>query len=203
VSELKRNHTLLFSTVPSRDESGKKVVTDENVDDDDDDVPVKGVHVDDPTGKQKQPCKYGAFCYQKNAKHLSQFSHPDPVKPVQHCAQVKEEEETMIIEAINNKKIEAEVSDDEDDYGSIEDKLDDVDDGENEQALISTSEWKQLITRISALESTVETLSSLLESGNNNNNNNNNNKNKRTRSDDSEDWGTLKKTKFVVHERTQ
>jgi hypothetical protein len=35
VPELKKDHSLLFSTVPSRDEEGKKVVRDEDVGEDD------------------------------------------------------------------------------------------------------------------------------------------------------------------------
>lgn len=76
--ELKKQHTILFSTVPSRDQStGKKVVTDDDLfDDDEEDV------ADKKKGKVggKPVCKYGASCYQTNPTHLAKFHHPPAAK---------------------------------------------------------------------------------------------------------------------------
>lgn len=80
VSVLGRQHTLLFSTVPSRDQAGDKIVTDQDVcSDDEDGAEILGNDlsspVKSPLNDGKKVCKYGASCYQKNKQHLDQYYH--------------------------------------------------------------------------------------------------------------------------------
>jgi hypothetical protein len=89
---LKKQHTILFSVVPSRDpNTGNKIVTS---DDEDDNVKeeVKAA-APAPKGKKaaaKPMCKYGAACYRTNADHVKQFDHPP--RPELEAAVAEEEE---------------------------------------------------------------------------------------------------------------
>jgi hypothetical protein len=80
--ELKKQHTILFSTVPSRDNGGKKVVTDDDVvdDDDDDDSPSSSSSSSGAKVGGKLVCQYGTSCYQSNPSHLAKFHHPPVAK---------------------------------------------------------------------------------------------------------------------------
>lgn len=73
--ELKKQHSILFSTVPSRSSSGAKVVTTDDEDSGDEEAQANR------KGKASKPakplCKYGATCYRTNADHLARFSHGD------------------------------------------------------------------------------------------------------------------------------
>lgn len=99
VPVLKKDHSLLFSTVPSRDEAGNKVVRDEDVEDDEEeqkdsittpatstfsDKVLWGTHKEIEQ-QQKIPCQYGDKCYRNNKEHLDKYSHPpkDPNKQKQ------------------------------------------------------------------------------------------------------------------------
>ena len=67
-SNLKKTHTLLYTTVPSRDQStGAKQVTDDDV--------IDGPICEPQEEKEKPLCKYGSLCYQTNKAHLMQFRH--------------------------------------------------------------------------------------------------------------------------------
>lgn len=70
-SLLNKQHSVLFSAIPSRDPStGKKIVTSDDEDDHAQDSSLASADGKPP------PCKFGATCYRTNASHLSQFSHP-------------------------------------------------------------------------------------------------------------------------------
>lgn len=65
---MKRTHTLLYTTVPSREQSsGAKMVTDDD---------AVAPPVNPPAKDALPPCRYGSKCYQRNEAHLAQFSHP-------------------------------------------------------------------------------------------------------------------------------
>eukprot|EP01102_Stenamoeba_stenopodia_P003500 TRINITY_DN1356_c0_g1_i1.p1 TRINITY_DN1356_c0_g1~~TRINITY_DN1356_c0_g1_i1.p1 ORF type:complete len:349 (+),score=121.00 TRINITY_DN1356_c0_g1_i1:843-1889(+) len=75
VRALKKQHTILFSTVPSRDQvTGKKVITDDDILEDDDDE--SEVESSKDKSKGKKECKWGKNCYQSNPSHLAKFTHP-------------------------------------------------------------------------------------------------------------------------------
>ena len=71
-AKLSKQHSILFSVIPSRDENtGKKIVTS---DDEDDEAPTSSTTT---TNADTRPmCQYGAKCYRTNADHLKQFQHP-------------------------------------------------------------------------------------------------------------------------------
>ena len=97
IPALKKQHTIMFSTIPSLDpvsrwcpnnllvllskqETGEKVVTEDDVHDDEgndnnEDTDTTNTASKLP-GNTKPPCKYGASCYQTSAVHLTNFSHP-------------------------------------------------------------------------------------------------------------------------------
>lgn len=70
--KLKKVHTLLYTTVPSRDQStGAKQVTD------DDAIEPAVVEPGGVAEKSKPVCKYGKLCYQKNEAHRALFYHEE------------------------------------------------------------------------------------------------------------------------------
>lgn len=90
---LQKQHSILFSTIPSRDqESGKKIVTANDADDDQDEAAAAGLLLTKGSsthsskkgaggaaaagGKGKQICKWHPNCYQRNSAHLLAFDHP-------------------------------------------------------------------------------------------------------------------------------
>mmetsp|Transcript_42285 Transcript_42285/g.82999 ORF Transcript_42285/g.82999 Transcript_42285/m.82999 type:complete len:881 (-) Transcript_42285:66-2708(-) len=66
---LKKQHSILFATVPSRDNLGGKIITTDDEDSGDDDEEKKTT--------TKRVCKFGAKCFRKNKAHFEQFDHPD------------------------------------------------------------------------------------------------------------------------------
>ena len=75
-AKLSKQHSILFSVIPSRDEStGKKIVTS---DDEDEDVAAPASTKPAPARKV---CQYGAKCFRTNADHLKEFEHPSAKKP--------------------------------------------------------------------------------------------------------------------------
>ncbi|CAF4900870.1 unnamed protein product, partial [Rotaria socialis] len=78
-TKLSKQHSILFSVIPSRDVStGKKIVTS---DDEDDDAPTTATAAAGATTTTKPSdtrkiCQYGAKCYRTNADHFKQFQHP-------------------------------------------------------------------------------------------------------------------------------
>jgi len=71
---IKKQHSILFSTVPSRDpKTGAKIVTDDDGDDDEDEAKSDG---------PKPMCKYGLLCFRTNDAHLKAFTHPPKPTPV-------------------------------------------------------------------------------------------------------------------------
>lgn len=91
---LKKDHSLLFSTIPSRDETGNKVITDQDACGSDDGEEEENLSKSASTPnstyllitkltvlieKQKPICKYGDKCYQTNKEHLERFDHPPKV----------------------------------------------------------------------------------------------------------------------------
>lgn len=92
---LQKQHSILFSTIPSRDQdTGKKIVTANDADDDQDEAAAAGLLLTKGSsipaaagkkggaaaaaagGKGKQICKWHPNCYQKNSAHLLAFDHP-------------------------------------------------------------------------------------------------------------------------------
>ncbi|CAF1083579.1 unnamed protein product [Adineta steineri] len=81
-AKLSKQHSILFSVVPSRDATtNKKIVTS---DDEDDDAPSTTSSPSKTTDTRKI-CQYGAKCYRTNADHLKNFQHPSstPTKTTQ------------------------------------------------------------------------------------------------------------------------
>jgi DNA ligase-1 len=68
--DYKRQHSIIFSTIPSRDNLGAKIVT---TDDEDSDEEASKM----TTKKKKEPCKYGKTCFRKSHSHLAHFTHPE------------------------------------------------------------------------------------------------------------------------------
>ncbi|CAF1099513.1 unnamed protein product [Adineta ricciae] len=70
-AKLSKQHSVLFSVIPSRDaNSGKKIVTS----DDEDEEAASSSST--KTSDTRPTCKFGAKCYRTNADHLKQFQHP-------------------------------------------------------------------------------------------------------------------------------
>lgn len=77
-AKLSKQHSILFSVIPSRDAStGKKIVTS----DDEDDEAAPTTTTTSKTTDTRKMCQYGAKCYRTNADHLKQFKHPTSTKP--------------------------------------------------------------------------------------------------------------------------
>jgi len=99
---LQKQHSILFSTVPSRDQvTGKKVVTANDADDDAEDAAKAGLlltkgnaapgspSASPPAGKKrgaaaaaasgKPLCKFHPNCFRKNPVHLDMYDHPAPI----------------------------------------------------------------------------------------------------------------------------
>jgi hypothetical protein len=82
-AKLSKQHSVLFSVIPSRDAStGKKIVTS---DDEDDEATPSSSSTTATTAASKttdtrKMCQYGAKCYRTNADHFKQFQHPSPAK---------------------------------------------------------------------------------------------------------------------------
>jgi hypothetical protein len=76
-----KQHSILFATVPSRDSSGLKIVTDDDdaSDDESESKAVAAAASSSTTGKPV--CRFGASCFRTNPKHLADFSHPTPPIP--------------------------------------------------------------------------------------------------------------------------
>jgi DNA ligase-1 len=80
---LGRQHSILFSTVPSRDAAGRKIVCSDDEDEDE----VVGPSSEGSAlakgrarKKEKKPmCKYGSACFRTGAAHLAAFEHPPKV----------------------------------------------------------------------------------------------------------------------------
>ena len=87
--QMSKQHSILFSTIPSRDEHGRKVITQDDVEEDDDDALSGGADVlradvdeddEDEDGgvvdKTKPLCKYGSLCYRRiNDEHNRAYRH--------------------------------------------------------------------------------------------------------------------------------
>ena len=72
-AKLSKQHSVLFSVVPSRDgNTGKKIVTS----DDEDDEPATSSNVVD----KRKICQYGVKCYRTNPDHFKQYQHPPSTK---------------------------------------------------------------------------------------------------------------------------
>lgn len=68
-TKLSKQHSILFSVIPSRDEkTGKKILTSDDV----------GEQASSSTtaADTRDICKYGNKCYRKSAEHLKQYQHP-------------------------------------------------------------------------------------------------------------------------------
>ena len=72
-TKLSKQHSILFSVIPSRDAgTGKKIVTS----DDEDDEATSSTSVPSKATDTRKMCQYGAKCYRTNADHFKQFQHP-------------------------------------------------------------------------------------------------------------------------------
>ncbi|CAF4811454.1 unnamed protein product [Rotaria sp. Silwood1] len=88
-TKLSKQHSILFSVIPSRDvTTGKKIVTS---DDEDDEVTTTTTASSKTTDTRKM-CQYGANCYRTNPDHLKQFQHPSSTKPKENESKTKENE---------------------------------------------------------------------------------------------------------------
>ncbi|CAF0877475.1 unnamed protein product [Adineta ricciae] len=68
-TKLSKQHSILFSVIPSRDvKTGKKVVTSG---DEDEEASASTTEMSDT----RETCQYGAKCYRTNADHLKQYQH--------------------------------------------------------------------------------------------------------------------------------
>jgi hypothetical protein len=79
-AKLSKQHSILFSVIPSRDaDTGKKIVTS---DDEDDEAPATTTSTSTKTSTDtRKVCQYGAKCYRTNPDHFKQFQHPSSAKP--------------------------------------------------------------------------------------------------------------------------
>lgn len=74
-AKLSKQHSILFSVIPSREEStGKKIVTSD--DEDEDAAPAST-----KPAQKRNVCQYGAKCFRTNADHLKEYEHPSVKKP--------------------------------------------------------------------------------------------------------------------------
>ena len=79
-AKLSKQHSILFSVIPSRDaNTGKKIVTS----DDEDDEAAPSTSTASKTTDTRKVCQYGAKCYRTNADHYKQFQHPTAAKPAE------------------------------------------------------------------------------------------------------------------------
>jgi hypothetical protein len=75
-TKLSKQHSILFSVIPSRDgKTGKKIA---KSDDDDDEQPSSSSASSSSLQKPdaREECPYGEKCYRKNPDHLKQYQHP-------------------------------------------------------------------------------------------------------------------------------
>jgi PBZ domain len=78
-SLINKQHSVLFSAIPSRDPvTGNKVVTSDDEDESAQDAASSSAasSAAPAAAGGKTPCKYGAACYQTSEQHLQAFSHP-------------------------------------------------------------------------------------------------------------------------------
>jgi uncharacterized Fe-S cluster protein YjdI len=74
-AKLSKQHSILFSVVPSRDaNSGKKIVTSD--DEDEEPTTTATTPTKTTTTDTRKVCQYGAKCYRTNQDHFKQFQHP-------------------------------------------------------------------------------------------------------------------------------
>jgi hypothetical protein len=78
-TKLSKQHSILFSVIPSRDEkTGKKIVTSD--DEDENAAAAAAAAVAAPSSSKKtdtrEVCQYGEKCYRTNSDHLKQYQHP-------------------------------------------------------------------------------------------------------------------------------
>ena len=75
-TKLSKQHSILFSVIPSRDgKTGKKVVTADDVDENAAEVAPLPSSSKGKTTTQ-EVCPYGAKCYRTNPDHLKEYEHP-------------------------------------------------------------------------------------------------------------------------------
>ncbi|CAF0973497.1 unnamed protein product [Adineta steineri] len=76
-TKLSKQHSILFSVIPSRDvKSGKKIVTSDD-EDEETQVPSSSASSSNKNKKDaREPCQYGEKCYRTNPDHLKQYQHP-------------------------------------------------------------------------------------------------------------------------------
>ncbi|CAF2639952.1 unnamed protein product [Rotaria sp. Silwood2] len=71
-TKLSKQHSILFSVIPSRDvATGKKIVTSDDEDDDE----VTQPSTSSKTTDTRKMCQFGANCYRTNPDHLKQYQH--------------------------------------------------------------------------------------------------------------------------------
>ncbi|CAF0823930.1 unnamed protein product [Didymodactylos carnosus] len=78
-TKLSKQHSVLFSVIPSRDTAGKKIVTSDDEDEDEKSGKSKSPPSTSATttsADTRKPCQYGAKCYRTNPDHFKQFQHP-------------------------------------------------------------------------------------------------------------------------------
>ena len=78
-TKLSKQHSILFSVIPSRDaKTGGKIVTSD--DEDEDASPTStttaAASASSKATDTRKVCQYGAKCYRTNADHFKQFQHP-------------------------------------------------------------------------------------------------------------------------------
>eukprot|EP01126_Amoeba_proteus_P001018 TRINITY_DN10290_c0_g1_i1.p1 TRINITY_DN10290_c0_g1~~TRINITY_DN10290_c0_g1_i1.p1 ORF type:complete len:359 (-),score=108.58 TRINITY_DN10290_c0_g1_i1:157-1233(-) len=177
--KLKKEHSLIFSVVPSRDGEGKKIVADDDVCSDVDDEVVDPSKQNNP--QQKLVCKYGKLCYRKNLQHLNMYSHDEsnpvaaeqvlintddePTLPLDSPLMAHLSDELSCLEDMNSRdgdKMDGGLPnnnrDDEASYERLQQASDcsshDGDGGGDEEAMarISVREWHFMLNKIHELE---------------------------------------------------
>eukprot|EP01119_Soliformovum_irregulare_P017480 TRINITY_DN5207_c0_g1_i1.p1 TRINITY_DN5207_c0_g1~~TRINITY_DN5207_c0_g1_i1.p1 ORF type:complete len:557 (-),score=200.99 TRINITY_DN5207_c0_g1_i1:3-1673(-) len=168
IPALKKQHSILFSTVPSRDQvSGDKIVTN------DDTLEDIAPAVDAAPTDEKQPCKYGANCYRSDKTHLATFTHPKSKpspKPKQqlpckfgaecylkdpiHLAKYAHTQETQL----KNEKEESEDEKEDETTQKME-----IDDEKEEMISVKKSEWDAIQARLKESDDRLARMEALLK----------------------------------------
>ncbi|UJR31854.1 hypothetical protein I4U23_019330 [Adineta vaga] len=107
-AKLSKQHSILFSIIPSRDvKTGKKVVAS-----DEEGEQISSSSPSTSTSKTKtdnqEVCQYGAKCYRTNADHLKQYQHPTSSKLTKSKSKTKSSPtSTLKITRQSSKKSES------------------------------------------------------------------------------------------------
>ncbi|PRP86779.1 hypothetical protein PROFUN_02928 [Planoprotostelium fungivorum] len=176
IRELKKQHSILFSVIPSRDqETGEKRVTsDDEMEESEQRVEHKqmGAPIVINGEKVKPECKYGNQCFRTNKEHLDAFSHPaDKPQP-----KVKKEEKKIpcnwgskchlqskvhLAKYSHPKEEETAATGDED--ATLEMVLKDKEEDEDEVISVNKKEWEALHVQLEEGKQRIRELEEMFE----------------------------------------